>query len=190
MLTYTAEKRRTCTHADVHKTTWQVLSSLLCVLRLTCASFMTASKKFSLKKLREKMSRRKWQISINNSRCRQLGLRAHSVRVCEGEESASKEKDKLLIIKLRNVPKRTRLLLVVLPSMILVQSSCRCSVFLMCRMKRHSVLAAASFTGNTYCWGKQWRVGGEEGGSQHYRLVVFQLHIMFLKTWEQTLEQS
>ena len=32
-------------------------------------------------------------------------------------------------------------------------------------MKRHSVLAAASFTGSTYCWGKRWgRREGREGG--------------------------
>ena len=46
------------------------------------------------------------------------------------------------------------------PSMILVQSSCHSSVFLMCS----NVLAAASFTGNTYCWRKQW--GGEEEGGR------------------------
>ena len=53
----------------------------------------------------------------------------------------------------------------VVPSMIQVQSSCRWSAFLMCLMKTHSVLAAASFTGNTYCWGKRWErgKGGEEG---------------------------
>ena len=30
-------------------------------------------------------------------------------------------------------------------------------------MKRHNVLAAASFTGSTYCWGKRWARGGERG---------------------------
>ena len=58
--------------------------------------------------------------------------------------------------------------------MILVQSSCRCSVFLMCRMKRHNVLAAASFTGNTmsYCWRKQWRRGGGINVPRQKRLLV------------------
>ena len=65
------------------------------VLRLTCASFMTASKKFSLKKLREKISRRKWQISINNSRCRQLELLAHSVSKW-GRGISKYEKDNLI----------------------------------------------------------------------------------------------
>ena len=103
------------------------------------------------------MSRRNRQTSIDNSRCRQLGLRAHSVR---------RHTVGIRTYFCLTVPKRTRLQLVV-PSMILVQSSCHCSVFLMCQVKRHSVLAAASFTGNTYCWrrgGNQYHMTEETGG--------------------------
>ena len=50
---------------------------------LTCANSRTASKKFSLKKFRENVSRMTSQISMNNNLSRQLLLLPHSERETE-----------------------------------------------------------------------------------------------------------